>query len=159
MKTLAAFDPGVAGFGVAIFVDDLLLVARYIKNPLHDRGGLVAWRGAGLAAANHAIKFAADAVICEFPRVYGDAQSKGDRNDLIALTCAASFALAPFGVAEIVYPQQWKGQLPKAICQRRIVAALTAVERERVALPVASLAHNVWDAVGIGLFAIGRGVR
>lgn len=46
-------------------------------------------------------------------------------------------------------PQQWKGNVPKAVHHQRI--------RANVRLPAwtDSLDHNAWDAVALGLFALG----
>jgi len=75
------------------------------------------------------------------------------------MACAAggiaTALLAQHQQAEVffVLPYEWKKQVPKSISSRRSEDALSEDERERVALPSAKgLAHNVWDAVGIGLY-------
>lgn len=56
-----------------------------------------------------------------------------------------------------VEPSVWKGRLPKEVHQPRIMLTLTPEERLIVeAVKPASLAHNAVDAVGIGLFHLGR---
>ncbi len=59
-------------------------------------------------------------------------------------------------VKDYVYPNQWKGNVPKKVHKRRIENALTTGEKERVD---PSGTHDMWDAVGIGLFATGRTSR
>lgn len=54
--------------------------------------------------------------------------------------------------AAMVRPSQWKGQLPKHIHHDRINQAITKKEVNRIDWPAPHLVHNVWDAVGIGLF-------
>lgn len=59
-------------------------------------------------------------------------------------------------VKDYVYPHQWKGNVPKKIHQRRIARALTTAELGCVD-PAGT--HDMWDAIGIGLFATGRTSR
>lgn len=64
---------------------------------------------------------------------------------------------------ETYLPKQWKGQLPKDVCAKRIRAVLTPSELEVIAACEKiicarggggkSVLHNVIDAVGIGLHA------
>jgi len=57
-------------------------------------------------------------------------------------------------------PAQWKGQAPKTVITERTKRALASAELSRVVLPsAASLAHNVWDAVGLGLYHLKKGGR
>ena len=53
-----------------------------------------------------------------------------------------------------VKPGAWKGQVPKDVHQTRISTFLTSEEGGLVLED-----HNVWDAVGLGLFALGRSAR
>lgn len=55
-----------------------------------------------------------------------------------------------------IQPVQWKANTPKTIHQKRIVDALTATEMKKVLWPSKHLCHNVFDALGLGLFATGR---
>ncbi len=59
---------------------------------------------------------------------------------------------------ELVTPAQWKGAVPKEVHQPRILAALTAAEQGVLdAAKVApTLKNNVVDAIGLGLWAVGR---
>jgi len=59
-------------------------------------------------------------------------------------------------VKDYVYPGQWKGNVPKKIHQKRIARALTRTELRRVD-PEGT--HDMWDAIGIGLYATGRTSR
>jgi hypothetical protein len=52
---------------------------------------------------------------------------------------------------ELVRPSRWKGSVPKEIHQRRIRAALEVEEHENLAQN-----HNAVDAVGLGLWKLGR---
>ncbi|NOJ83830.1 hypothetical protein [Myxococcus xanthus] len=56
-----------------------------------------------------------------------------------------------------VYPRDWKGSLDADAFIERIKQRIDAAEHLRVELPsYSSLHHNVWDAIGIGLHALGR---
>jgi hypothetical protein len=100
-------------------------------------------------------------IVCEFPQVYARSKSKGDPNDLLKLAAvigAFSTTRVPFTT---VLPHQWKGECPKAVTKNRALETLTAEELERIELPSArSLHHNVYDAVGIGLWYLKKkGIR
>lgn len=59
---------------------------------------------------------------------------------------------------ELVWPTTWKGSVPKKIHNDRVLEALSAAERKL--LPKRPRAkdfdHNMLDAVGIGLWKLGR---
>jgi hypothetical protein len=58
---------------------------------------------------------------------------------------------------EYIEPGKWKGQLKKDISNRRTEAKLTPPEKSLLSkIKPLSAKHNVTDAVGIGLFAVGR---
>jgi len=99
------------------------------------------------------------AVVVELPRIYSVRHWKGDPNDLLDVAAVAG-AAATLGEPRFVTPQQWKGRVPKPIHHKRIRAVLSADElavfvTAEDAIPK-SLAHNVLDAIGIGLWAKGR---
>jgi len=145
MTRLLAVDPGGACLGWAYF-----------------EGGLL--RGCGLSrtkaktvderAAHHRRELACffpDRVVCE-RMTWRGRRSKATPQDLMDLNVIAG-ALG----REWVTPAQWKGHAPKEIHQPRILKALDARERELVScVKPPSLRHNAIDAVGIGLFALGR---
>jgi hypothetical protein len=64
-----------------------------------------------------------------------------------------------------MYPDEWKGGTSKTktevyIVERRCKELLSLAEYKRIELPRAkSKHHNVWDAVGLGLVALGRAGR
>jgi len=87
---------------------------------------------------------------------------KGDPNDLIAISArGAWFAgrMAPYIFDyEAVTPRQWKGTVDGDIFLTRITKRLD--ERELGLLDtcgaIDSLKHNVIDAIGLGLWKVGR---
>lgn len=67
------------------------------------------------------------------------------------------------GTVDYVKPASWKGQVPKEIHHPRIYAALRPEEQKILydtGLAMAdSKRHNMVDAVGLGLYSVGRRVR
>lgn len=98
-------------------------------------------------------------VAVEVPRIYPKQKKKVDPEDIIRLTLVAGGFLA-LGNGIIVRPQDWKRQIPKDVCQRRIKKRLRPGESRRLEIALKciprSLRHNAWDAVGIGMDAVGR---
>lgn len=101
-------------------------------------------------------------VVCELPQVYRNAQSKGDPNDLIKVAVEVGQwkerALRYGCPWTEVKPAYWKGQVPKPVHHARILRTLNERERayvEGIKLP-ASKMHNVMDAIGLGLWKLGR---
>lgn len=109
-------------------------------------------------------------VVVECPQVYpGD--RKIDPNDLIVLARRVGRIeeqAARAGIAcQVVLPREWKGQTPKETHGPRILRALSDhergiymaacepfVKRQRKKREIPE--HNILDAIGIGLWALGR---
>jgi len=125
-----------------------------------EDGGLVECgrTGSGWSRADGVGRRARRTII-ELPQVYQQRRWRGDPNDLIqvALTVGALEYQAQ-GDVVLVRPHQWKGSMPKDVMGRRIQGRLSEVERACVALcgVPASRRHDVVDAVGIGLWGLGR---
>ena len=94
----------------------------------------------------------------ERPVIYP--RSKVPPNDIVTLALNAGRwegIYSHLGLeVHFVEPATWKGQVPKNIHHRRIRAALSHLENDIVAKAIAPLApskaHNVLDAVGLGLW-------
>ncbi len=104
-------------------------------------------------------------VIIERPQIYRDKKQKGkDPNDLLLLAVqegiirAVIFELNGLIIisVEIVLPRTWKGQVPKEIHNKRILKKLTLTETTRLPKLSKTKAHNMIDAIGIGLWKLGR---
>jgi hypothetical protein len=131
-------------------------------------------QAAKLAEFDHPSEIAAEAiafgggrfqVAVEVPQVYSAGFSRGDPNDLIDITIVAGAVLGVGDRTSIWFrPREWKGQVNPDVMIARIRSKLTQKELERVHLPMKrngksvreTVAHNVWDAAGIGLFVVGR---
>lgn len=101
-------------------------------------------------------------VYCERPKYYP--QSKVPARDLITLAIRAGECVGPYlnAGAEVTYyePFEWKGSVDKNTHHPRLWAALATSERELVSTSLSGVApskrNNVMDAIGIGLFGLGR---
>src|SRR5262249_3459314 len=108
------------------------------------------------------------ALALEWPRVYASRIRAGftaaDPNDLLALAGvdAAVAALFPEAMTTSYAPSDWKGQMDKGPCGARVRSRLSSEElriAEAGAAAAKSKAHNMWDAIGIGLHHLGRFAR
>lgn len=147
MNRLIAIDPGAKSLGVALFEDDLLSRAFLLSWPAHEIVPMTrSWK--------YDMRYD---VVIEKPQVYPGARQKGDPNDLIELAIVVGRVaekLQPVTRDLYLYkPSQWKKQVPKEIHHERIKKQLEQQGTfSSVELPRAkSLAHNVWDSVGLGL--------
>jgi hypothetical protein len=166
---LLAIDPGIRGVGAALFDDKELQAAAYVMNNPHERGdgpfacvemarAVNVWLGRVIV--NLHLCNLSDVVI-EWPQVYTQGKLKGDPNDLLPLVGVgvAICALAPNAFYHAYKPREWKGQAPKEVTHNRAKGALSVPEfrilfdAEKAA---GSKAHNLIDAVALGLFHLGR---
>lgn len=145
--SLIAIDPGNKT-GIAIFRNQKLLGADVEEGDL-ARGIL------------HGHNFGGCLVVIEFPRWYPHTH-KVDWNDLIDLAGVAGRLRGYYerqnAKVEYVRPRTWKGTVRKDVHNKRVLAALT--DEERALLPkrprTKDYDHNLVDAVGIGLWKLGR---
>jgi hypothetical protein len=154
-EALLALDPGFRkkqrNLGCALFEAEELSFADVVGEIHH-----VPWIG---YAPQH-LRSRSRAVI-EMPRWY-PREHEIDVNDLLDLACLVGRLqgrLEEKGVdVELVYPRTWKGTVPKDIHNKRVLAALS--KEELALLPKRPRAkdfdHNLLDAVGIGLWKLGR---
>lgn len=93
--------------------------------------------------------------VCECPRVYP--KSPVPPNDLITLAVMVG-RYTERHMCRLIYPYEWKGQLDKAKTKARVLDILSEVERKRIPKLSKTQMHNVYDAIGIGLYAF-RGIK
>lgn len=168
---LLAVDPGIRGCGVALFDEDRLLLtnAAYVENTCKagNRANECADMAAHVISWGKSVRtgFPVDyinTIVLEWPRVYATrirmGETKADPNDLLALAGVDAAIAAHMHLGAISYaPSEWKGQVPKDVMGKRILARLTDEERALVmAVKPASKRHNTIDAVGLGLHHLGR---
>lgn len=155
-RYLFTLDPGVKAAGVAVFDLDTkaLAGAALARGKKSDE--------TVRAALHFVMEFEVfpSEIRVEVPQVY--VKGKGDPNDLIDITYVAgqfsgAFISADDIVISCVRPRAWKGQVNPDAMIERIKGRLSPEEMMRVEIPRAkSLAHNIFDAVGIGLHRLGR---
>jgi len=151
---LIAVDPGKRACGVCIHDSRSVVQATLVEEPCGDPEILAAQVLAVVKVSGAPLKGLAWRM--ERPRKYAHASDKHyDLESLErVLDALAKLARAAGGRVTFYYPSQWKGNVPKAVCQARIRPTLSTNE-------IAAILddHNVWDAVGICLVARGRLAR
>lgn len=138
---IIAVDPGKRFYGVACFENKILERAAYV-----EQKDLKKWLGGDELFAK---------------AVYLERQYLPKRHprpmDIVDLSFAAGFVkglVFPTNVIEY-QPVTWKGNVPKEIMTKRILARLSPEEVDKIE-KVGYKDHNTIDAVGIGLYALGR---
>jgi hypothetical protein len=163
--TVIAIDPSLTKPGLAVFQDRLLITAIRVHIPKghpEDPGA----RAMYVAREIFAMSYPAvpNRLVYEWPQIYRAARSKGDPNDLIALAAIGSAFAGLWSKDRLLEiqaptPAQWIGQLPKSETGdpwdsprgARIKSRLDPIELARV-----QAKHDAVDAVGLGLWSLGR---
>lgn len=95
-----------------------------------------------------------DVVVIEKPQAYAGHTAKN--NAIIDVAIGAGFALGVFFTKcynyQLVLPREWKGQVPKAIHQKRIMAKLSQEELALLEGFNKGELKDIIDAIGIGLW-------
>lgn len=163
MTTLLAVDPGIRHCGCAVFKDGILVRCWLAENSLTRGNGFHE-----MVSMARAVQVGAplpdrggNEVAIEHMQAYGAGKGGGPTKDLFPLVGvgAAVAALLPEALAYTYLPREWKGALSKDRHQPRILAALKDCEKpivDGMREVVGAKAHNVIDAVGIGLHHLGR---
>jgi len=154
-----AIDPGKDALGWALGGGRLLLMCGMSRRPRDFAGGL------GALAQLHAknvrdgiCQISPDVIVVELMQSYAFGSQKGDQNDLLELCTIGAQAAGQWPGAEHRYvrPAEWKGQTPKEISAARTEKELSkrgCLETLNVARFPKTLRHNVYDAVGIWIYA------
>lgn len=159
---ICAIDPGVRGVGAALFdvARKELIRAAYVQGN-QDRNSpivlaqfvalkLVQWIG-----FTEGLRRSTCSAAIEVPRIYPAGQHKGDQNDLINVALVSGACASLFNDVFQYYPREWKGTMDPDKMTERIKGRLSVAESVAVSR-IGALDHNTFDAVGIGLFAVGR---
>lgn len=170
-----SIDPGLRACGAALWTGKgTLITAAFIKNTVKTARGPEAWTGMARAMLAW-VRDSEDAVydvvqpdaqprigtvLIEQQRIqYGRTKNPADIIELTGTAGAVSGALATM-VFEVqgYFDTEWKGSVPKEAMTKRIEARIRSSPKElmRVVECAPSLIHNLWDAVGIGLFYFDR---
>lgn len=155
-QRLLAVDPGIRGCGVAVFDGATLVWAGYVPNPLTTGDGLEEVRRVGYAvlAAAYLRGSPPWRVVVERPQVYFG--TKSNPNHLLNLTAIAGVIVGRGqGLESVdwVLPRVWKGNVSKEETETLVQQVLGPNELARVTRVES---HDAWDAIGIGLYDLGR---
>jgi len=168
-------DPGFGGTGVALFremhLNSVVWKRKIGKKPFEIRAHILATDIAGWLKgevekddAPRVGLVGPPTIVCEIP-AYQSTPSrsmgwkKGDLQKLTYLVGAIGYACATlelcddpqlFPVYETVTPAGWKGQLSKQIVINRIRKRIPNVDEKF------SPKLDIWDAIGIGMWALHR---
>lgn len=161
---LLCIDPGLRGCGVALFHGREVLVADYVKGDLEESHyfahSILASR-VRFWAETHAgaYKECFSHIIIEHPRIYPGVSEKNpnDLLDVVAVGAACGALLQEIGpFPTTVFPSEWKGTVKKSVMTERIKKALSPEELKRCRFTNKSDDSDMLDAVGIGLWHLGR---
>ncbi len=171
MSFLVAVDPSIRRSGVAVFStpDELpprLEFAATVKATkdelkLNYLERSVAMARAVWQAVPEPGRHWCTKLVVEWPQIYAreEGKSKGNPNLLTPLAgvCSALGALfSEVTVLTPVMPADWKRQMTKPVVIERVKARLSDAERHNIP---PRLAHDGYEAIGIGLWALGRWER
>ncbi len=97
-------------------------------------------------------------LVIEVPQVYAGARDE-DPNDLIDLAGVVGAIASSIILGSVQWsplPREWKGQIPKKVTKQRVDKRLSDAEKALIKWPSASLAHNVYDALHLGIVYLER---
>lgn len=160
-RNVLSVDPGLQGTGAAFFKKGFLWDATTLEVPSRYRmwdwpvradylvNLLLDWSGVRNTILPDLVT-----VVVEYPGFQGGAarQMGWQTGDLQKLTYLVGLMSGRFYRCDFwpVPVPMWKGQLPKSVTEERIKKRLT---KEEALNPIS---NHAWDAVGIGLWAMGR---
>lgn len=181
MSYLLSVDPGLRKSGAALWHDGELLAAKLIESKSEAKEipilvemmtRLICSIGAPHPDGQRGLLgLARDGLqlVCERPRTYSGRAGRGDANDLIAVALVVGALLGRLSCpTALPLPEEWKGGIPKPKTkveylrdgypvEERVRAKLSPVEAARVEWPRDwRKKMDVSDALGIGLYALGR---
>lgn len=159
-QVLYTCDPSLTCSGWAVFCNGELTHHGYVRTTAKEtlparveRAAKEMWKDCHLDPTHVAI---------EYPKIY-QRKTSTDDNDLLPVASVAGavmFLLNDLVADFTVYcpPSQWKGSIKKEIMNARILSKLDEREMESFEAKnyAKSYAHNVVDAIGIGLYYLGR---
>lgn len=149
---MIAIDPGVRALGWCVGDTRIQAAGCSIvpSGALHmmaqEHAGHIAWR--------------TFRVIVESMEANGARVSPQDLIDVQTVGLLTAARLTDFGEIIPIPPSEWKGSVPKDIHQPRFLSALdpqeAAIVKEAAHKAGKTHAKEVWDAVGLYLFHVGR---
>lgn len=152
---MICIDPGLRGVGLAVFDEDNLVHAQYVTNPSKGRG-YAAHVALAAALKRTCLDYGLwSPALVEHPAIY-PGMPQVDLNDLLDVVAVGAACSTIFASVTTVMPSEWKGNMPKRKMLERIRSKLTPEEVARVEWTNKSDNEDVLDAIGIGLWKLGR---
>ena len=155
---LVSYDPGLRHSGLSLFTHGTLTHAVLIKSPERSLRGPEAWYQMALAVDSELTRLNAtpDVFVTEYPQHYfGKTRNAGDLLELAGVVGAVVGRC--WAAKRVGYlPHQWKGNVPADVMLERIESRLAGLEKDAIQKCPKSLRHNILDAVGVGLYCLGR---
>jgi hypothetical protein len=165
---LLAVDPSLTAPGAALFRNGILLAAERVKIDRSytqmDRGERCSWVANDIFCWGlRYYGMRPTTLVFEWPQIYSVGKSKSDPNDLVSLAAIGADLAGKLTGTLLTRitptPAEWIGQCPKRTTGDpwtsprgvRIKSRLSTEEFKRV-VP----SHDAVDAVGLGLYALGR---
>ena len=155
--SLLAVDPGKSTCGVALFLSRRLRETAFLKAENTYMLGKAVEDWLATARQRYLLPDVLDQLVTEGQQVYGGRSA--DPNDLLPLAylCGAIHVRIKAHQTLMPLPREWKGSLKKEIFTKQILLRLHKDELtiiNETKCPPSKL-HNVIDAAGLGLWALG----
>lgn len=155
--SLLAVDPGKLTCGVALFLSRKLRATAFLKAENTFLLGRAVEDWTREAQQRFLLPDVVDQLVTEGQQVYGGRSA--DPNDLLPLAylCGAVHVRIRAHQTLMPLPREWKGSLKKEIFTKQILLRLHKDELciiNETKCPASKL-HNVIDAAGLGLWALG----
>lgn len=148
---LLAIDPGLRNLGVAAFKDGKLLYAKLVKTNKKNPMPLALKDITDALEKECGLDF--NEVVIETPKIYPGRRGKANPRDILNLTAVVGAICTLYRKSKITTyePYKWKGNCPKKITEHRVRKRLAEAELKKIKL-AGALSHNIFDAIGIGLY-------
>lgn len=164
-KLLVSIDPGYKDCGVAIFRGGELDHCHHVVCKTTGMVEAIQFTETARCVVDYvmnAIDCSTFDLIIEYPQQY--ARSPAPRESVQRLVGVVGSLVSQFqsktgglGLRVTTYkPREWKGQVPKDVMFRRITSKLSGDEIDRIPPLSKTRLSHVYDAVGIGLYHLGR---
>lgn len=148
-------DPGLRGCGCALFEGTTLVRAMYVRNSEKVKRGAEAWRAmadaVSLAAQN------AQCLIIE-TQIIRPFDTRAIHGSIMEIQGVAGAIVGLFSDMTVggYTPSEWKGTVKGDIMTERIKERMTSEEKKVFESSGKTVDHNIYDAVGLGYFHLGR---
>jgi len=152
--SLLAIDPGAHSVALAVWVDGVLTGLSFAE--FRTRESMADWWQHEWPVYPEGSR-----LLVECPQVYQQRRWKGDPNDLIQVAVTVGVLIGGArGASDIllVRPHEWKGSVPKAVHQARVLGAAPASDRNFIESYCDTVVkrHNVMDAYALGRWLLNK---